>query len=59
MLVLSRKASEWILIGTDIVITVVRIGPGAVRIGVDAPKHLNIVREELTEQQEESSHDAR
>lgn len=47
MLVLSRKTSERILIGDDIAITVVRIGPNSVRIGIEAPKTMNIVREEL------------
>lgn len=48
MLVLSRKPGERILIGTDIVVTVVRIGPHQVRLGIDAPDEMNIVREELT-----------
>ncbi len=47
MLVLSRKPGERILIGEDISITVVRIGPNTVRLGIDAPKDKNIVREEL------------
>ena len=47
MLVLSRKTSERILIGDDIAIMVVRIGPESVRIGIDAPKTMNIVREEI------------
>lgn len=47
MLVLSRKTSERILIGDDISITIVRIGPNSVRIGIEAPKSMNIVREEL------------
>lgn len=47
MLVLSRKAGERILIGDDVAITVVRIGPNSVRIGIEAPKTMNIVREEL------------
>ncbi|MEZ6043332.1 MAG: carbon storage regulator [Planctomycetaceae bacterium] len=47
VLVLSRKTSERILIGDDIAITVVRIGPNSVRIGIEAPKTMNIVREEL------------
>ena len=47
MLVLSRKSGERILIGDDIKITIVRIGPNSVRIGVDAPGQYNIVREEL------------
>ncbi|QDT47032.1 hypothetical protein Pan258_10590 [Symmachiella dynata] len=47
MLVLSRKTGERILLGDDVAITVIRVGPNAVRLGFDAPKHLNIVREEL------------
>lgn len=47
MLVLSRKAGEKVLIGDVIVITVVRIGPGAVRFGIEAPGDMNIVREEI------------
>lgn len=48
MLVLSRKPGEKILIGDDIQITIVRIGPNTVRIGIEAPRNMNIVREELT-----------
>ena len=48
MLVLSRKPGERILIGDKISITVVRIAPGIVRIGVEAPEDLPILREELT-----------
>lgn len=47
MLVLSRKAGERILIGDDVVVTVVRIGPNSVRVGIEAPREMNIVREEL------------
>ena len=47
MLVLSRKPGERILIGDKIAITVVRIAPGVVRIGVEAPEELPILREEL------------
>ena len=47
MLVLSRKTSERILIGDEIAITIVRIGPNSVRIGIDAPKTMSIVRGEL------------
>jgi len=47
MLCLGRKVGESILVGDDIAITIVRIGPTSVRIGIDAPKHLNIAREEL------------
>ena len=47
MLVLSRRTGERILIGDDVAITVVRIGPNSVRIGIEAPRSMNIVREEL------------
>ena len=47
MLVLSRKIGERILIGDKITVTVVKIGHGGVRIGVDAPSELAVVREEL------------
>ncbi len=47
MLVLSRKPGEKILIGDQISVTVVRIGPNTVRIGIEAPRNMNIVREEL------------
>ncbi len=47
MLVLSRKVGEKILIGDDIVVTVVRLSQGVVRIGVEAPDNLPIVRKEI------------
>jgi carbon storage regulator len=50
MLVLSRKMGEKILIGDQISVVVVRIAPGVVRIGIDAPAGVPIVREELKTQ---------
>lgn len=47
MLVLSRKVGERVKIGQEIELTVVRIGPNAVRLGIKAPNNLVIVREEL------------
>ena len=47
MLVLSRKVGEKILIGDDIQITVVRVCQNTVRIGVEAPRNYQIVREEI------------
>ncbi len=52
MLVLSRKVGEKILIGDEIAVTVVRVAQGIVRIGVEAPKQMPIVREEIKEQAE-------
>lgn len=47
MLVLSRKVGEKILIGENISVTIVRVAQGVVRLGVEAPTHLPIVREEI------------
>jgi carbon storage regulator len=49
MLVLSRKVGEKIFIGDNISVTIVRVAQGIVRIGVDAPADLPIVREEIKE----------
>lgn len=47
MLVLTRKIDEKILIGDDIVITVLEARGDVVRIGVDAPRGISIQREEV------------
>ena len=49
MLVLTRKVGERIQIGDKIFITVVRINGAAVRLGVEAPAELTVVRQELAE----------
>jgi len=55
MLVLSRKVGQRLWIGDDISITVVKIAGGGVRIGVDAPPELPVVREELKRRMEQQS----
>ena len=47
MLVLSRKKSEVILVGPDIRITIVKFDRNQVRVGIEAPGEVAIVREEL------------
>jgi len=47
MLVLSRGVGERIQIGDDIEVVVVRIAPGLVRIGIEAPTEMPILREEI------------
>jgi carbon storage regulator len=47
MLVLARKVGEKILIGDNISVTVVRIAPGVVRIGIEAPGEMPVIREEI------------
>jgi carbon storage regulator len=55
MLVLSRKLNEKILIDGGIVVTIVKIEGGQVRVGIEAPEHIKIRREELLDK----SHSAR
>lgn len=55
MLVLARKTDESILLGDDIVIKVISIDKGVVKIGIDAPKDVNIIRSELLEDVKDSN----
>ncbi len=55
MLVLSRKVGERILIGDQIAVTVVRITGGGVRIGIEAPAEMPVIREELKESLDKKS----
>ncbi len=50
MLVLGRKPGEYVMIGEDIKVKVVRSEDGNLRLAIQAPKDLMIVRGELTEQ---------
>jgi carbon storage regulator len=50
MLVLTRKESERIVIGQSIVITVVRVDGGKVRLGIEAPRTIPILRDEIIAQ---------
>jgi carbon storage regulator len=47
MLVLTRRPGETIRIGQNVVITVLRVAPGQVKIGIDAPSDVAIHREEI------------
>ncbi len=47
MLVLTRKLMEKLFIGDDICVTVVRLEGGQVRLGIDAPREVAVVRAEL------------
>jgi len=50
MLVLTRRPGESIVVGQDIIITVIEIKGGQVRIGIDAPREVQVHREEVYEQ---------
>jgi carbon storage regulator len=50
MLVLTRRPGESIVVGQNIIITVIEIKGGQVRIGIDAPREVQVHREEVYEQ---------
>ncbi|WP_457743367.1 carbon storage regulator CsrA [Sulfurimonas sp.] len=50
MLVLARKIDESIIIGDNIVVKVVSLENGVVKLGIDAPKEIAIIRNELIEE---------
>ena len=54
VLVVSRKIGERILIGDKIAVTVVKVSGGAVRLGIEAPAELAVMREELALEIEEA-----
>jgi carbon storage regulator len=47
MLVLSRKQNERIRVGDSVVVTIVRVSGDKVRIGIEAPPHIRVLRDEL------------
>jgi len=49
MLVLTRKPGEQIIIGNNIRLTVVSVGPGRVKIGIQAPENVRVDRQEIFE----------
>lgn len=50
MLVLTRKQSEMIHIGDDVVVKVIRTGKSTVKIGIEAPAHVRVLRAELCDE---------
>lgn len=49
MLILSRRVAESVMIGTDIVITILGVKGNQVRVAIDAPKEVPVHREEVFE----------
>ena len=49
MLVVKRKAGESIIIGDNIEIKIVKIEDGSVKVAIDAPRDISVLRKELVE----------
>jgi carbon storage regulator len=49
MLILTRRAGETLMIGNDVTVTVLGVKGNQVRIGINAPKHVAVHREEIFE----------
>ena len=47
MLILTRRVGETLIIGDDVVITILGVKGNQVRIGINAPKEVSIHREEI------------
>lgn len=54
MLVLGRKPGEYVMIGKEIMVKVVKSEEGDLRLAINAPKNVGIVRGELYEKQQNS-----
>ncbi len=55
MLILTRKSGEQIAIGDDIVITFLEIKGTQVKVGIEAPRHITIHRQEVYERVREEN----
>jgi carbon storage regulator len=55
MLVLTRRSNQSIVIGTDVTITVLEIHGDSVRIGIDAPRSVQVHRSEVFEAVQEAN----
>ncbi len=49
MLILTRKIGESIVIGDDIIIKVIETGKHNIRIGIEAPREISVLRQEVYE----------
>ena len=58
MLVVTRKKGEKVLIGDDIVVTIIDVRGDGVRVGVDAPRGIRIQRHEVVEALAEANAEA-
>jgi carbon storage regulator len=49
MLVFTRKKDESLVIGNEIEVTILNIGSGNVKVGINAPRHISVHRHEVYE----------
>lgn len=58
MLIITRKKGQSFMIGDDIEITVSKLEDGSVKLGIEAPKDVTILRKELYEEIKKENKDA-
>lgn len=58
MLVLTRKKGQSLLIGDDIEISVIKLDDGSVKLAINAPRELSILRKELVKEVEDENKNA-
>jgi carbon storage regulator len=58
MLVITRRKGEGILIGDNIEITVTKLDDGTVKLAIDAPKEITILRKELHKEVQDENKNA-
>ncbi len=58
MLVLSRRVGERLIIGNDIVVSIIDVRSDGVRIGIDAPRSVKVTRAEILEAVERQNAEA-
>jgi carbon storage regulator len=59
MLILTRRVGETVMIGDDVTITVLGVKGNQVRVGINAPKHVAVHREEIYERIKREQQDGR
>lgn len=58
MLVITRKKGESLLIGDNIEITIIRLDDGNVKLAIDAPRNITILRKELYKEVQDENKNA-
>ncbi|MGZ8424320.1 MAG: carbon storage regulator CsrA [Candidatus Binatia bacterium] len=58
MLILSRRVGESITIGDDIVVTIVAVGGNQIRLGIEAPRQVRVLRQEIVQAIKDENHAA-